>query len=297
MDRLELSDLAAFVAIARTRSFTRAAAQLGVTPSALSHRMRGLEERLGIRLLNRTTRSVAPTEAGARLLGPVGDKLDGIAADIAALADLRDRPTGTIRINADEVATRLVLWPALRTFMREYPEISVEIVVDNGFSNIVADAVDAGVRLGGVVEKDMIAVPISPPLRMVAVAAPEYLAARGVPATPHALVDHDCINYRFTSTASLYAWEFEEAGREITVKVDGRLTFNSIYPVLRAARDGAGIGHVLDIHARPYLERGELVSVLDAFSSTFAGYQLYYTSRRQPTPAFSALVAALRHRA
>lgn len=296
MDRADLSDLVAFVAIARTRSFTRAAVQLDVTPSALSHRMKALEERLGIRLLNRTTRSVTPTEAGQRLLTPLGEKLDGIEADLAALSELRDKPAGTIRINADELAAKLVLWPVLRDFLPRFPDITVEVVIDNGFSDIVAGAVDAGVRLGGVIEKDMIAVPISAPIRMAAVSAPGYFARKGRPATPAELVDHDCINYRFTSNGGLYAWEFEENGKAIDIRVGGPLVFNSIFPVMDAALDGAGIGYVLDIHAAPHVAAGRLEVVLAEYSPPFEGYHLYYTSRRQPTPAFAELVKALRYR-
>lgn len=296
MKKADLSDLAAFVAIARSRSFTRAAAQLDVTPSALSHRMRTLEERLGIRLLNRTTRSVTPTEAGLRLLDPVGEKLDGIEADLAALNELRDKPAGTIRINADELAAKMVLRPALQDFLPQYPDITVELVIDNGFSDIVAGGVDAGVRLGGVVEKDMISVPISGPIRMMAVSAPAYFEKRGRPKTPADLVDHDCINYRLTSHGGIYAWEFEEDGKAIDIKVDGQLVFNSIFPVLDAALAGVGISYVFDMHAAPHIAAGDLEPVLTDYSPPFEGYHLYYTSRRQPTPAFSELVKALRRR-
>ncbi|MBH0114078.1 LysR family transcriptional regulator [Novosphingobium sp. YJ-S2-02] len=297
MDRIDLTDLVAFVTIARCRSFTKAAARLEVTPSALSHRMKALEERLDIRLLNRTTRSVTPTEAGSRLLEPLGEKLDGIRADLAALGELRDKPSGTIRINADELAAKLVLWPVLRDFLQRFPEVTVEVVVDNGFSDIVAGAVDAGVRLGGVVEKDMIAVPISGPIRMAAVAAPSYFARKGKPSCPQDLIDHDCINYRFTSNGGLYAWEFEDEGRPLSIRVNGPLVFNSIFPVMDAVLDGVGIGHVLDIHAAPFIAQGRLETVLEAFSPPFEGYHLYYPSRRQPTPAFSELVKALRQAA
>ncbi|PKR54969.1 LysR family transcriptional regulator [Thalassospira marina] len=296
MERTNLSDLAAFVAIARTRSFTKASAQLGVTPSALSHRMKLLEDRLGIRLLNRTTRSVAPTEAGERLLKPLGEKLDGIEADIAQLAELRDRPAGHIRLNSDELAAKLVLWPVIRDFVQRFPDISVEVVIDNGFTDIVSGGVDAGIRLGGVVEKDMIAVPVSRPLRMLAVSAPSYFERRGRPQTPHDLVNHECLNYRFTSNGGMYAWEFEDAGTPLNVRVNGQLAFNSIFPIMDAALDGTGIGCVLDIHAESRIKDGTLEAVLLDYSPYFEGYQLYYTSRRQPTPAFSALVKALRYK-
>ncbi|MCJ1959282.1 LysR family transcriptional regulator [Novosphingobium mangrovi (ex Hu et al. 2023)] len=296
MERHDLSDFVAFVTIARLRSFTRAAAQLGVTPSALSHRMKALEARLGIRLLNRTTRSVSPTEAGERLLGSVGAKLDGIEADIARLAELRDRPAGNIRVNSDELAAHKILWPMLRDFLPRFPDINVEVTIDNGFTDIVASGADAGVRLGGVVEKDMIGVAISPPLRMLAVAAPDYFAKHGRPRTPRDLVDHACLNYRFTSNGGIYAWEFEEQGQALDVRVGGQLIFNSIFPIMQAALDGAGIGCVLDIHAAEYLESGALEAVLEDYSLPFEGYQLYYPSRRQPTPAFSEFVKALHYR-
>ena len=296
MDRHDLSDLDAFVSIARARSFTKAAARLGVTPSALSHRMRALEERLGVRLLNRTTRSVTPTEAGEKLLGSVAIRLDEIEAELAALSDFRDKPAGTIRINADELAVQTVLMPALDPLLPDYPDITVEIDVDNGMSDIVAEGFDAGVRLGGVVDKDMIAVQIGPDIRMVAVASPDYFATRAKPKHPSNLVDHKCINYRLTSQGGLYAWEFEEEGREITVRVEGQLVFNSIFPVLEAARAGHGIGYVFRSHAAPYLESGELVAVLEKWSPPFSGYHLYYPSRRQPTAAFRVIVDALRYR-
>lgn len=296
MDRHDLSDLDAFVSIARSRSFTKAAAKLGVTPSALSHRMRALEERLGVRLLNRTTRSVTPTEAGEKLLGSVAVRLDEIEAELAALSDFRDKPTGTIRINADELAVQTVLMPVLDQLLPNYPDITVEIDVDNGMSDIVAEGFDAGVRLGGVVDKDMIAVPIGPDIRMVAVATPDYFATRAKPRHPSDLVDHKCINYRLKSQGGLYAWEFEEDGREVTVRVEGQLVFNSIFPVLEAARAGHGIGYVFHSHAEPYLESGELVAVLEKWSPPFSGYHLYYPSRRQPTAAFRVIVDALRYR-
>jgi len=296
MNRQDLADLSSFTIVARERSFTRAAAKLGVTPSALSHCMRGLEERLGLRLLNRTTRSVTPTQAGERLLRSVTVSLDEIDAEVAALSALRDKPAGTVRINADELALQLDLWPVLREVLLAYPDIKIEVVTDNTLTDIVAGGFDAGVRLGGIVDKDMIAVPIGPDMRMIAVAAPSYFQHRPKPATPQDLTTHKCINLRLPTYGGLYAWEFEWEGREFKVRVDGQLTFNSIFPVLQAALDGFGIAYLMENQVRPYLDSGELVLVLGDYSPPFAGLHLYYPSQRQPTPAFAAIVEALRYR-
>ena len=296
MTRQDLADLSAFTTVARERSFTRAAAKLAVTPSALSHSMRGLEERLGIRLLNRTTRSVTPTEAGERLLASVSVRFDEIEQEVAALGALRDRPAGTVRITADELAMEFVLWPALRRVLPDYPDIKVEVVTDYTLTDIVAGRFDAGVRLGGIIDKDMIAVPIGPAMRMVAVAAPAYFRDYPAPLTPHDLTAHACINLRLPTYGGLYAWEFERDGREFRVRVDGPLTFNSVFPILRAALDGFGIAYMMENQARPYLDSGELVMVLGEWSPPFAGLHLYYPSRRQATPAFAAIVEALRYR-
>lgn len=296
MPRTNINDLAAFVAVARERSFTRAAAQLGVSPSALSHSMRGVEERLGVRLLTRTTRSVAPTEAGERLLRSIGPMFDEIDAQLAALSELREKPAGTIRITADEHAVNSVLWPKLRTVLPGYPDIHMEIVTDYGLTDIVAERFDAGVRLGGLIAKDMIAVPIGPDMRLMAVAAPSYFAARPKPRSPHDLTAHRCINFRLPTYGGLYPWEFEKSGRELKVRVEGQLVFNSIGPILQAALDGFGIAHLPEGQAQPYVDRGELIEILAEWSPPFPGYHLYYPSRRQPTPAFSVLVEALRYR-
>jgi DNA-binding transcriptional LysR family regulator len=296
MPRTTPNDLVAFIAVARERSFTRAAAKLGISASALSHGMRALEERLGLRLLTRTTRSVTPTEAGERLLRTVGPRLDEIDAELEALSELRDRPAGNIRITADENAVNLVLWPGLRQVLSAYPDINVEIVTDNGLTDITADRYDAGVRLGGMVAKDMIAVPIGPAMRMAAVAAPAYFARRGTPRTPQDLTEHDCINLRLPTYGGLYAWEFEKAGRELRVRVEGRLIVNSVTPMLQAALDGFGIAYLAEDQIRPHLDSGALVEVLGDWSPPFPGYHLYYPSRRQPTPAFSLIVDALRYR-
>ncbi|WP_420141319.1 LysR family transcriptional regulator [Sphingomonas sp.] len=296
MNRNDLADLAAFVGVARERSFTRAAAKLGLTPSALSHAMRGLEERIGVRLLNRTTRSVTPTEAGERLLQSVGVRFDEIGEELAALGVLRERPAGRVRITADELAAELVLWPALRPVLRAYPDIAVEIVTDYTLTDIVAQRLDAGVRLGDIVDRDMIAVPIGPPMRMIAVAAPSYLAGCTPPATPYDLAAHRCINLRLPTYGGLYAWEFERNGREFKVRVDGQLTFNSMFLILQAARDGFGIAYVMENHVQPFLDSGELVALFGDWSPPFAGLHLYYPSRRQPTAAFATIVEALRYR-
>ena len=296
MDRQRLADLTAFVGVARERSFTRAAAKLGVTPSALSHRMRALEEGLGIRLLNRTTRSVTVTEAGDRLLASVGARLDAIDADLAALSELRDRPAGTVRINADEIAVSTVLWPAIKRLLPDYPDIVVELHTDNELVDIVAQGFDAGVRLGDIIDKDMIAIPISPPMRMVAVASPAYFARRGRPVTLKDLTDHDCINLRLATYGGLYAWEFEDSGRPLNVRVDGPLIFNSVLPILDAVVDGCGIAYLMEHQVQPFLDDGKLEVVLGEWSPPFAGFHLYYPSRRQPTPAFAIVAEALRYR-
>jgi DNA-binding transcriptional LysR family regulator len=296
MNRQDLADLSAFTVVARERSFTRAASLLGVTPSALSHGMRGLEERLGLRLLNRTTRSVTPTEVGERLLQSVSVRLDEIEAELAALSAYRDKPAGTVRITADEHALKQHLWPALRRVLSLYPDIKLEVVTDYTLVDIVAGRFDAGVRLGGIVDKDMIAVPIGPNMRMVAVASPAYFRDHPQPDTPQDLAAHRCINLRLPTLGGLYAWEFEQDGREFSVRVDGPLTFNSVFPILQAALDGFGIAYLMESQVRPHIDSGALVMVLGDWSPPFAGLHLYYPSRRQPTPAFAAIAEALRYR-
>ena len=296
MNRQQLAELSAFLTVARARSFTRAAAQLGVTPSAVSHSMRALEERLGVRLLNRTTRSVTPTEAGERLMLSIGPRFDEIDAELAGLSALRDKPAGLVRISADEHSMRMVLWPALRPVLRDYPDIRVEIVTDYTLTDIVAERFDAGVRFGDIVAKDMIAVPIGPDARMLAVGSPTYFAERGRPQTLEALTEHACINLRLPTYGGLYAWEFEQQGRERRVRVDGQLTFSSVFPILQAAIDGFGIGYLPQTLVQRHLDSGALEAVLTRFSPPFAGYHLYYPSRRQPTPAFAKIVEGLRYR-
>ncbi|HEY0053151.1 MAG TPA: LysR family transcriptional regulator [Caulobacteraceae bacterium] len=296
MARPIANDLIAFLAVARERSFTRAAARLEVSPSALSHTLRGLEARLGVRLLNRTTRSVAPTEAGERLLQRLGPRFDEIEAEIAALSDLRDRPAGNIRITADPHAVESVLWPALRPLLAAYPDINVEIISDYTLTDIAAGGYDAGVRLGELVAKDMITVPIGPQMRLVAVAAPSYFASRPVPKTPQDLAGHRGVNIRLPTLGGLYAWEFSKAGRDLRVRVEGQLVFSKTEQILQAALDGFGIARLFEDQVQPHLDRGDLVQVLSDWSPPFPGYHLYYPSRRQHTLAFSLLVDALRYR-
>jgi DNA-binding transcriptional LysR family regulator len=291
-----INDLAAFLAVARERSFTRAAAHLGVSPSALSHTIRGLEERLGVRLLTRTTRSVAPTDAGERLLRTVGPHLDEIHAELEALAEMRDRPAGTIRITAVDHAAETVLWPALAKFLSNYPDIHVDLIIDNTLRDIVAERFDAGIRMGEALARDMIAVRIGPDLRMAAVATPTYFAERGKPKTPRDLAHHRCINMRLATLGGVYAWEFEKGSREVNVKVEGQLTVNDIAVIRRAALEGLGIAFIPQDYIQPHLDSGELVRVLADWTPPFPGYHLYYPSRRQQSPAFALLVEALRYR-
>jgi DNA-binding transcriptional LysR family regulator len=296
MRRGNINDLLAFLAVARDRSFTKAAAKLGVSQSALSHTVRGLEVRLGLRLLTRTTRSVSPTEAGERLLQTVGHRFEEIEAELEALSELRDKPAGTIRITAGEHAANTILWPALVKFLPRYPDIKVEISVDHKLVDIVAERFDAGVRSGEQVAKDMIAVRIGPDMRMAVVGAPAYFASRSQPKKPQDLTDHNCINLRLPTYGGLYAWEFEKSGRELKVRVEGQLTLNSTGQMLTAALAGFGLAYVPDDAARPYLAEGSLTQVLADWCPPYSGYHLYYPSRRQPSAAFALLVDALRHR-
>jgi DNA-binding transcriptional LysR family regulator len=296
MQREQLADLAAFVAVAQERSFTRAAAKLGITQSSLSHTLRRLEAQLGLRLLARTTRSVTPTEAGERLLRTLGPAFEGIDAELASLSELREKPAGSIRITTAEHAAQTILMPALERLLPEYPDIKVEIIVEYGLINVVAERYDAGVRLGEQVAKDMVAVRIGPDMRMAAVAAPAYFARRRAPRVPQDLASHQCINLRLPTSGGLYAWEFEKAGREIKVRVDGQLTFSGAPLSIRAARAGLGIAFVPEDMVRADLEAEQLVRVLADWCAPFAGYHLYYPSRRQLAPAFALLVDALRYR-
>lgn len=295
--REELGSLAMFLVVADERSFTRAAARLGISQSALSHAMRRLEAKLGLRLLTRTTRSVAPTDAGERLLQTLRPALDDIDHKLADLTELRERPAGLLRLTTSIHAARAVLWPVISRIMAENPDIEIELNSDAGFVDIVAQRYDAGVRLGESLEKDMIAVPISPRLRMAAVGAPSYFARRGTPTTPHDLSHHSCINLRLPSSGGLYAWEFEHEGREVRVKVEGQLVLNDVDLIAEAAVAGHGIAFVIEDHVAQELGDGTLVRVLEDWCPPFDGYYLYYPSRRQPSPAFNLLLEALRFRA
>ncbi|ARP64517.1 LysR family transcriptional regulator [Mesorhizobium sp. WSM1497] len=296
MPRDNLNELTAFLAVAREESFTRAAAKLGVSQSALSHTVRALEERLGVRLLTRTTRSVSPTEAGERLLRTVGPRLDEIETELIALSALREKPAGAIRITAGEHAADAVLWPAIAPLLPDYPDIKVEIIVDYGLTDIVAERFDAGVRLGEQVARDMIAVRIGPDMRMAVVGSPAYFATRPKPRTPQDLTTHNCINLRLPTYGGLYAWEFEKAGRELKVRVEGQLVFNTAALRMNAVLAGLGLAYLPEEQVTAHLANGRLVRVLADWCGPFPGYHLYYPSRRQATPAFSLLVEALRYR-
>lgn len=296
MRRENVSDLLAFLAVARERSFTRAAAKLGVSQSALSQTIRGLEVRLALRLLTRTTRSVSPTDAGERLLASVGSRFEEIEAELDALSELREKPAGTIRITAGEHAAYAVLSPALAKVLPTYPDIKVEVIVDYGFVDIVAQRFDAGVRSGEQVAKDMIAVRIGPDMRMAVVGAPSYFEKRPKPKKPQDLTEHNCINLRMPTYGGLYAWEFEKGKRELKVRVDGQLVFNTIRQRLDAALAGLGLAYMAEDVAQPHISQGNLIPVLEDWCAPFAGYHLYYPSRRQSSPAFNVLVDALRYR-
>ena len=288
------NDLLSFMVVARERSFTRAAAQLGLSQSALSHAMRNLEARLDMRLLTRTTRSVAPTEAGEQLIMRLSPHLLEMEQALTALRNMRDIPAGNIRITAGEHAMSAVLWPVLKPFMVQYPDINVEVTIDNGLTDIVDGRFDAGVRLGEQVAKDMIAVRIAPDMRMAVVGSPDYFARYGEPQTPEQLADHRCINMRLPTRGGLYAWEFVHKGEEIRVRVEGQLILNSLPQRLDAAQAGLGLAYVPEETAQEAIDRGRLVRTLEAYCPVFDGYHLYYPSRRQHTTAFALLVAALR---
>ena len=295
MRRGTLDDISAFLAVARERSFTKAAANLGVSQSALSH-LRALEARLGVRLLTRTTRSVSPTDAGDRLLQTLGPRFEEIDAELAAVSELRDTPAGTIRLTSTDYAADTILWPKLIKFLRQYPDIKAEIIIDYGLTDIVAQRFDAGVRAGEQVAKDMIAVRIGPDVGMAVVGAPSYFRTRPEPKRPQELIGHNCINLRLPTHGGLYAWEFEKAGRELKVRVEGRLVFNGTFQMLDAALAGFGLAYVPEDLVRSHIAKGRLKRVLTEWCPPYAGYHLYYPSRRQPSAAFALLVDALRYR-
>jgi len=296
MPREDLGSLALFLIVADERNFTRAAVRLGVSQSALSHAIRRLEAKLGLRLLTRTTRSVSPTVAGERLLDTLRPALEAIDATLTSLTELRDRPAGTIRITTSSHAARTILWPAIDRLAADHPDIAVELSIEAGLTDIVAERFDAGVRLGERLEKDMIAMPIGPKLRMAAVASPGYLAGHGTPRTPGDLARHRCINLRFVSSGGLYVWEFEKDGRELKVKVEGQLVLNDVALAVDAAIAGHGIAFMLEDHVSTGLADGRLVRLLADWCEPFDGHYLYYPSRRQPSQAFSLLLDALRYR-
>ncbi len=295
MRREDLVDLNAFVTVAEEKSFTRAAAKLGTSQSALSHTIRRLETQLGVRLLTRTTRSVAPTEAGERLLGTLRPALESISARLDSLSELREKPAGTIRITTSEHAAETVLWPALEKLLPGYPDIHVELSVDSRLTDIVAERFDAGVRLGEAVAKDMIAARIGPDVRMVVVGSPAYFETHPIPRSPQDLAEHNCINLRMLSAGGFYAWELAKDGREVRVRVEGQLALNSVRMIICAAVAGFGLGFVMEDRVTDHLADGRLVRVLEDWCPSFPGYYLYYPSRRQPSAAFALLVDALRY--
>jgi DNA-binding transcriptional LysR family regulator len=296
MRRADFNDLAAFVAVARERSFTAAAAKLGVSQSALSHTIRDLEARLGVRLLTRTTRSVSATEAGERLLQSAAPRFEEIEQEVSAIRELREKPAGTIRITATEYAADAILLPKLGKLLKTHPDIKVEIITDYGLTDIVAERYDAGVRSGEQVAKGMIAVRIGPDMRMAVVGAPSYFRTRPDPKRPQDLTEHNCINLRLPTHGGVYVWEFEKAGRELRVRVDGQLTFNAAAQMLNAALDGHGLAYIPEGLAEPHFAKGRLKRVLAEWCQPFSGYHLFYPSRRQSSAAFALVVDALRHR-
>lgn len=296
MAKENLNDLHAFVVVARERSFTRAAGQMGMSRSALSHAMLALEARLGVRLLSRTTRSVSTTEAGARLLDTVAPRLQEIEAELSQLSAMRDKPAGTVRITAHDHAISTVLWPRLLPLLRQYPDIRIEFSVDYAFTDIASQRFDAGVRSGDRVDKDMVAVRIAPDMRMAVAASPAYLAGRPIPKKPQDLTAHQCVNLRLPTRGNLYAWDFQKGKKALNVKVEGQTVFNNTGLMLQAARDGMGFAYVPFDVMRPHIDAGELVPVLEDWWPSFPGYHLYYANRRQIAPALALVIEALRYR-
>ena len=289
------NELQIFLVVARERSFTKAAGKLGVSQSALSHAVKALEERLNVRLLTRTTRSVAPTQIGERLIASLEPRLADLESELESILQLTGSASGNIKLSAGEHSARKLLWPKLKPFLKQYPDINVELVVDNGFVNIVEGRFDAGIRLGESVDKDMVAVRIGPDLRMLVVGSPEYLQSYGVPQTPHELQNHRCINMRLPTAGGLYHWEFEKEGKPLRVRVEGQLTFNLLSERIDAVLSGFGLACVPDDMVQDELKSGELVQVLADWSPTFPGYYLYYPSRKQHPLAFALLIDALRY--
>jgi DNA-binding transcriptional LysR family regulator len=296
MPLIDLNNIRTLLVVARERSFTRAAAQLRVSQSAVSHTIRGLEEKLGLRLLTRTTRGVSLTEAGERLLDRIGPYYDGIDAELAALGELREKPAGTLRISTHDHAANTIIWPKLSKLLPDYPELTVEVLINYAFIDIVAERFDAGVRLGDQVAKDMIAVRIGPDIRMAVVGSPAYLAGKALPQSPRDLPGHSCINLRLPTHGGLYDWEFAKDGEHLQAQVLGQAVFNTTPQVMTAALEGFGLAYVPEDLAQPHVEAGRLVPVLQEWWPTFPGYHLYYPSRRQPSPAFALMVDTLRYR-
>jgi len=294
MVRSNLSDITSFLCVAREGSFTKAAAKLGVSQSALSQTVRNLEARLGLRLLTRTTRNISPTDAGERLIQSVGPRLDEIETELNALTALRDTPAGIVRIAAGEHAAELLLWPVIERLLPDYPDITIEIVIDNGLTDIVEQRLDAGVRLGEQVAKDMVAVRIGPEVRMAVVGTPGYFVMHPKPKTPQDLTAHNCVNIRLPTAGGIYAWEFKKGGRELNVRVEGQLVFNTATMAVKAALAGVGLAFVPEQRVLMEIERGDLLRVLSDWCPSFSGFHLYYPSRRQPTPAFAVVADALR---
>lgn len=296
MLRENITDLISFVLVARAGSFTRAAAQIGVSQSALSHALRGLEERLGVRLLTRTTRKVSPTPEGERVLERIAPHFSRIEEELVSLIEMRDQPAGTIRITTTDHAAETIIWPKLSPVLSGYPDLKVELVTDYSLTDIVSEKFDAGVRLGEQVSEGMIAVRIGPDFRMLVVGTPSYFEGRSKPLTPQDLTDHICINLRLPTYGGIYAWEFEKEGRELNVRVDGQFTFNTIHPIVQAALDGHGLGYVPEDLVQSHLDAGRLIPVLEDWCPPFPGYFFYYPHRRQSSPAFRVIVDALQYR-
>lgn len=296
MKKQDFNDLLWFLAVARERSFTKAAARLSIAQSTLSHTIKRLESQMGIRLLTRTTRNVALTEAGERLRQSLAPRIEEIEAEIADLMAFRDKPSGVIKITLSDHALQSVVWPKLRPILKDFPDIKVELSLDTGFRNIVEEGFDAGIRLGESIQKDMIAVRVGPDWRLVAVASPSYLAERSAPTHPNELVQHICINLRQETGGGLYAWEFAKGKQELRVRVNGQLTFNTTLAMIDAALHGYGIAYVPEDLVARDIKSGRLVVVLDKWSPPFDGYYIYYPSRRQNAAAFKVIVDALRYR-
>ncbi|MFM2483397.1 LysR family transcriptional regulator [Celerinatantimonas sp. YJH-8] len=289
------NDLIAFISVAQQGSFTKAAAQIGVSQSALSHTIRGLESRMNVRLLNRTTRSVSPTEAGQYLLQTIAPKFAEIDYELEAVNLFKLSPAGTIRVTADDYSARSILWPKVKELVARYPEIKVEVDINYGFIDIVSERFDAGIRLGESLEQDMIAVPISPTMRMAVVAHPDYWQRNGSPETPHELMAHNCINFRLPTRGGLYAWEFEKEGKELAVRVQGQIVIESAESRIDAALEGLGVCYVPEAEILRYVEAGQLVRVLEDWCPPFEGFYLYYPNRRLASPAFQIFLDALRY--